>query len=247
MSYGYTVKIIIELYRLGIRKAEDITEENVKAIMEKTKGISRKHVWQSYLREQSKKLGKPIIDGTLDGLWNHDKIVCFDSEYVDADNVVIYGFLIESNVYQFNMTQTKEVKELLIKVVNDGYKIFHYGGSDKKILLSLLDVSQRMYIEGHIINVLEKIKKQIGMPVESLNLHVVAKYLKDHIESEKDNDGLDKSEMCMTILELYKNEKKKNFGKKDFRKLQDYKNLLKTNEQDIFDLRNIINEVKKLS
>jgi Icc-related predicted phosphoesterase len=241
MSYRYSIKNIIELYRLGIRNSEEITEEKVKLIMKKMPpGVFKNIVWQSYLRENAKRTGKVVLDGTLAENWKHKKIAYFDAEYVDDKDVVMYGFLVGKKIVQYNMTQTKEVKQLLSRLLSKDYRIFHYAGLDRKILLNLYKPEDRGPLENRIINVFPLIQKQLGLPVKSLNIHVVAKYLKDKVEIDAENDGWGKSISCNMVLVAHE-------AKKDFTKTKEYEYLLKTNKDDLIDLKHIVKAVNNLS
>lgn len=241
MTYRYSVKNIIELYKLGVRDSDDINEEKIKLVMEKMPpGVFRNIVWQSYLREKAKRKGKIVLDGTLAESWKHKKIAFFDAEYIDDKNVVMYGFLAGKKIIQYDMSQTKEVKLLINRLLSEGYKIFHYAGLDKKILLNLYGPKDKSTLENRIINVFPLIQKQLGLPVKSLNIHVVAKYLKDKVEVDAENDGLTKVVLCNMVLNSHK-------ANKDFTKMKEYKYLLKTNKEDLNDLNYIVKAVNNLS
>lgn len=241
MSYRYSVKHIIELYGMGIRNSKEIKEEHVKVLLGNMKNSMFKTiVWQGWMRETAKVMNKPYIDQNANISWaKHPKIAYFDTEYVNANNVVIYGFLIKDKIFQFNMTQTEEVKELVNKLLMDGYRIFHYAGQDKQIVLNLFDHGSQKKLKEAFVNVFYMIQQQIGLPVKSLNLHVVSTYLKDGKEVSPDNDGFFKAMMCNEVLNMY-------YAKKNFKSTKCYKDLLKTNEEDCIALKLLVDGFNKL-
>jgi hypothetical protein len=231
-----------ELYSMGVRTSEDINEENVKKLISgMKKNMFTTVVWQGFMREQAKGLDKPFIDDNSDRSWaNHPKIAYLDAEYVDKYNVVLYGFLVDGKIIQFNMTQTKDVKKLANRLIADGYKIFHYGGQDKNVILELFDPNEHGRVKAAFVNVYYMLEQQIGLPVKSLNVHVVAAYLKSGKKTEPEGDGMLKAMMCSEILSEYEK-------KKSFKTMKSYKDLIKTNKEDLVDLQLIIDKFKALT
>ncbi|MEM0144067.1 MAG: metallophosphoesterase [Candidatus Parvarchaeum sp.] len=241
MSYHYSIKNIIELYKMGVRNAADIREEHVKKLIKTMpNGIFRYNVWQAYLREKAKMLKKPIIDVDANRTWiQNNKIAYFDSEYVNSENVVLYGFLVDNKIVQFDMTQKAEARKFVEELLMNKYKIFHYAGQDRQVLINLFDKKEKKVVANSIINVFFMLQKQLGLPIKTMNIHVVAAFLKYGKEINADNDGFSKLKQCEFILSLYKE-------KKQFRGTEDYKELLKTNKADLIDLKEIIDRVRKI-
>ena len=246
-QYGFSLLHLVELYELGVRKPEDIKKEHIHQLLKKIKnGFSKKTLRQAGLKLFAERLKEIVIfDDNFDWVFN-DKKAYLDTEYVDSNNVILYGFLVDNKVKQFVIGEEDDVIEFVESLILKNYKIYFYGGADKKAILNLFKSrgSQIKNVGGQFVNVLYNIQRQVGLPIESNGLNDVANYFQksENINNPIDlisQNGMIKSMMCSQTIKEYENGKYIN-------DLESFSRMKEINKSDIFALEYVVNKVNDL-
>ncbi|WP_292459749.1 metallophosphoesterase [Methanothermococcus sp.] len=258
-KYGFSLSHVIELYRMGVKKPEDIKKEHAVKLVQKIKNGLSKMILMEAISKVFAKDGELVILSNDLGWLFEKKVVYFDVEYINSSNVVLYGFLIDGKIKQFSIGEEEEVVNLVNKLISEGYKILHYGGEDRNSILNLFRSRKIKLkpVKEAFINVHHKIKTQIGIPMPSKTLKDVCDYFDNSEKKIKifkyklpnggiltyegtrpyDFDGMRKVEFCKKILESYQNDV-------DFKNMEEYHLLKRTNEVDLYDLQKIVNNLR---
>lgn len=258
-KYGFSLFHVIELYKMGVKKPDDIKKEHAEKLVKKIKNGLSKMILMDALSKVFAKDGELVIL-TNDLEWLFEKKVAyFDTEYIDSSNTILYGFLIDEKIKQFSVGEEEEVIDLVNKLILDGYKILHYGGEGRNSILNLFR-SRNMKlkpVKEAFINVYYKIKTQIGIPIQSKKLKDVADFFDNSEKKLKrfeynlpdgsiityegtipyDFDGFTKTKFCKKILDAYQNDV-------NFKSMKEYHLLKGTNEVDLYDLQKIVNNLR---
>jgi len=183
-QFGFSFPNVIEFYNLGVRSKDDFSEEILREVVKRTsrRGLAQLVLRRAFLKLQASRAGKPMVYGDLSHL-AYDKIAFLDIEYLPElkDKPAVYGFLVQDTVRQFIMGEEHEMKTYLKQLLEEGYKLFFYGGADKKILRNLMRhnsvVSSLREANGKFVNVLYHIQCNIGLPIYSQRLSEVFQFL----------------------------------------------------------------------
>jgi Icc-related predicted phosphoesterase len=258
-KYGFSFFHVVELYKMGVKKPEDIKKEHAERLVKKVKNGLSKMILMDALSKVFAKDGELVIlSDDLEWLFEK-KVAYFDVEYINSSNVVLYGFLIDGEIKQFSIGEEEKVIDLVNKLILDGYKILHYGGEDRNSILNLFRSRNLKLkpVKEAFINVNYKIKTQIGIPIQSKNLKDVADFFENSEKKLKrfeyklsdgdvvtyegtrafDFDGWHKVKFCKKILEAYQNDV-------DFKNMEEYHLLKGTNEVDLHDLQKIVDNLR---
>lgn len=174
---GFSWRHVVEFYKIGVRKQEDITEEIVNKVSNSIRsGLSKMVLKRAYLKLKASKKGEIILRGDLTPL-SYPKKVYLDTEYLDI--CVLYGFLVDNKVKQFIIGEEKEMIEFVNGLIEEDYKFYFYGGSDRKFL-TFLNTKE---IKNQFINVHYIISTHVGLPIKYYGLSNVLEYL--YPEKEK--------------------------------------------------------------
>lgn len=156
MKYGFAWAHVLEMYKLGLRKENEITGEILDRIKKVAKPGLFKGVhypWRppppsilprAYNRLLSERM-KPKVFEIVSPMpeFSYPRKLFADLEYdltYEANHAAIYGFLdgVTNEFRQFLAGGEDEVAEYLSGKIREGYRIFHYGGSDNTLLAKVL-------------------------------------------------------------------------------------------------------------
>ncbi|UXM84418.1 metallophosphoesterase family protein [Methanococcus aeolicus] len=258
-KYGFSLSHVVELYRMGVKKPEDIKKEHAVKLVQKIKNGLSKLILKTAFSKVFAKEGELIILSNDLGWLFEKKVAYLDVEYINSSNVVLYGFLIDGKIKQFSIGEEEGVVDLVNKLISEGYKILHYGGDDRNSILNLFRSRKIKLkpVKEAFINVCHKIKTQLAIPIQSKTLKDVCDYFDNSEKKIKrfeyklsdgriltyegtrpyDFDGMRKVEFCNKILEAYQNDV-------DFKNMEEYHLLKGTNEVDLYDLQKIVNNLR---
>lgn len=184
-SIGFSWRHVVEFYKLGVRKQEDITEEIINKVSVAIKSpISKGVLKRAYLKFIASQKGEIIVRGDLTPL-SYPKKVYLDTEYLDV--CVLYGFLVDNKVKHFVIGEEKEMIEFVKGLIEEDYKFYFYAGSDRKFLIETFkefrNDSDHKTIENQFINIYYLISTNIGLPINYYGLSNVLEFL--YSEKEK--------------------------------------------------------------
>lgn len=263
-KYGFSVSNVIEFYSLGARSEEDFSEEIFREVVKRTsrRGLAQLVLRRAFSKLQASRAGKPMVYGDLSHL-AYDKIAFLDIEYLPElkDKPAVYGFLVQDTVRQFIMGEEHEMITYLKQLLEEGYRLFFYGGADKKILRNLMRhngvVSSLREANGKFVNVLYHIQCNIGLPIYSQRLSQVFQFLyPDKAPSEWEyvfsngsrlrSQGLMPYEMdgslkAMLIRQILKRQEGGEATEEYFQLLK------KANATDLYELKLVLQGIKNLS
>ena len=169
--YGFSWSHLTEMFRHGVTKESDVTEEIISKVANKFSGIERRNLQQFWRRFKSIQAESPyLLDEPV--FLESSPIIVFDSEYAVAEtNIpVLYGFLnMETDeARSFWKGEEADMIEWLRKNLSENAVIIHYGGDDRKILYNaFLEVSglrEAEKVKGQLYNVLSFFQTSLVSP-----------------------------------------------------------------------------------
>lgn len=182
---GFSWRHVVEFYKIGVRREEDITEDIIDKISNSIKSFYSKTVLKrAYLRLEAAKKGEIILRGDLTPL-SYPERVYFDTEYLNV--CVLYGFLVNNELKHFVIGEEREMIEFVKGLIEEDCKFYFYAGSDRKFLIETFNEFHTFLsteeIKNQFINVHYLISTHVGLPIKDYGLSNVLEYL--YPEKEK--------------------------------------------------------------
>jgi len=213
--YGFSWSHLTEMFRRGVTKESDVTEEIISKVAEKFSGIERRNLQQFWRRFESMRAESPYL---LDEprFLESSQIMLFDSEYAVAEtNIpVLYGFLNTETgeMKHFWKGEEKRMAAWLKKYLSKNLFILHYGGDDRKLLcnaiLETLGPEEMRKIKERFVNLLCFFQTSLVSPkLRSVSLESVFDALHGNRMEDsfwKENfymiNGMIKNALCHKLL-----------------------------------------------
>jgi len=247
--YGFSWSHLTEMFRQGVIKESDVTEEIISKVAEKFSGIERRNLQQFWRRFKSMQAESPYL---LDEprFLESSPIMLFDSEYAVAEtNIpVLYGFLnIETGeMKHFWKGEEKRMAAWLKKHLSKNMPILHYGGEDRKLLCNAISETlgpeEMRKVKERFVNLLCFFQTSLVSPkLYSVSLENVFEAL---CGSRIDNpfwrenfymiDGIMKNGLCHRIINS-------NFNDEEAKR-----KILNANKADLIALKEILARIHNL-
>lgn len=184
-NLGFSWRHVVEFYKIGVRREEDITEEIIDKVSSSIRsGLSKMVLKRAYLKLKASKKGEIIVYGDITPL-SYPKKVYLDTEYLDV--CVLYGFLVNNELKHFVIGEEREMVEFVKGLIGEDYKFYFYGGSDRKFLIKSFKEFHSFIntkgIKNLFINLHYLISTHVGLPIKYYGLSNVLEYL--YPEKEK--------------------------------------------------------------
>ena len=238
-NYSFTWENVLLLYKYGVKRPEDITEEIYNKVRKETKFPPQ--LERGYRKILSERINKIDLIKPLPKQLLKRKVIVFDTEYCPHNgkcHPAIYGFL-DVETMEFKQFLFEEEKEI-IKFLEDKLKTYifvHYGGADKSIIKSLVK-GIRTHDLLYTIQTSLVIPNNMGI-YNSDSLSKIYKILCKNPKikvNEKflDVDGVRKAMISEKIINKSANREELEF-------------LLNVNREDVYALYNVYIELLKLN
>ncbi len=198
---GLPWTLVMMLRELGVTSLDNLAEEHFESIRPRA-GMQISHLQQALVKFKRLRLegNSAFLIAPLD-LPPTNKLICFDTEYDDKSQIVLFCFLDmgPNQSQQFWFDEINEIEKFVSR--RGDHTFLHWGGSDKMLLNRVL---------GHdasTFNLLYKVQTALVAQINSAQLKDVYDGLCGHNESSvwKDSfydiDGIDKLSLCKKILE----------------------------------------------
>jgi len=247
--YGFSWSHLTEMFKQGVTKESDVTEEVIGRVAEKFSGIERRNLRQSWRRFKSMQTESPYLLEEP-GFLKSNPIILFDSEYAVAEtNIpVLYGFLNfeTGEMKHFWKGEEKQMIAWLKNHLTKNASIVHYGGGDRKMLYNAISETlgseEAEKIKERCVNLLCFFQTSLVSPkLYSTNLENVF----DALCGSKENDpfwrenfymisGIMKNGLCHRIINS-------NFNDEDAKQ-----KILNANKTDLLALKEILTHIRNL-
>lgn len=199
--YGFTWDNVFRFYAYGVKSPEQITENIYLRVFNESKFPHNINIKTAYTRlKREREGGIYLLDSPP--FSTEDRLIVFDMEYIPGGPAVLYGFfdLVANEVKQFWFNEQSTLLQFLEEKRRENHIFIHWGGEDKKRLLSLIN-------NVKVVNLLWYVQTSLVAPTTSNILKDIHDVLCGHKDDEWWSDffynanGFLKLAMCKRILE----------------------------------------------
>jgi hypothetical protein len=198
--YGLTWNLTFAAYARGVTQHDEMTDGVFESLGRNTQGFDHIHLRRAYAKfRREKDSGQVYLMEPLP-TFPSGRTVIFDTEYVDSEHGVLFGFqdLEGGEVKQFWFDQEDGTIDYLM--ARQGATFVHWGGADRALLQGLRDG------DAKTVNLLYKVQTSLVAPIQSASLEAVHDALCGHLEGDwwresfYEMSGLEKLVRCELIL-----------------------------------------------